>query len=72
METTMTLRVKAEDKALIKNFAKFYGLSTSDFIRKSVLERIEDEIDAQELKQAIAESDGVFYTVDEVKKELGI
>jgi uncharacterized protein (DUF1778 family) len=68
----MTLRIDSQDSALIKKFAKFNGLSISEFAREAMLEKIEDAADLAELRKAISEDDGTRYSIDEVAKELGI
>lgn len=73
-EVTVTVRMSAEDKALIADFAKTFGMSVSQFMRDCALERIEDEIDAQAYIAAKAEfdADPVTYSMDEVMKEFGL
>lgn len=70
--TTMTLRVNESDATLIRRYAQSEGLSISEFIREAIFEKIEDEADLEELRQAIAEDDGTRYTQDEVLRELGL
>ena len=55
--TTMTIRMDEEEKQLISDYAKVFGVSTSEFMRKSALERIEDELDLEDWKRAKAEFD---------------
>lgn len=43
--STISLRMNEEEGKLIKEFAKAKNVSVSTFIRTSVLEKIEDEID---------------------------
>ena len=69
--TTITLRIDEKDGELIKRFIQFKGLSVSDFARKAMLEKIEDEYDLQDLRKAMAEDDGTRYTMEQVKEELG-
>lgn len=69
---TMTLRLEDKDAELVRKYAKFEGKSISDFIRDAVFERIEDYEDLALVEAAIAEDDGTRYTLEEVKKELGI
>lgn len=38
---TLTIRINAEDKELIKKYAKFNNISVSDLLRKSVIEKVE-------------------------------
>jgi uncharacterized protein (DUF1778 family) len=69
---TMTIRISDEDKELIKAYAKVHGTSVAEVLRSSAIERIEDEFDLAELNEAIATSNGVFYTLDEVKARYGL
>ena len=68
--TTMTIRLAEEDKALIKAYAAIHGVSAAEVLRRSAIERIEDEFDLIELNTAIKESQGVFHTLDEVDTKL--
>jgi RHH-type rel operon transcriptional repressor/antitoxin RelB len=61
--TTMTIRMDEEEKQLISDYAKVFGVSTSEFMRKSALERIEDELDLEDWKRAKAEFDADPETV---------
>ena len=70
----ISLRVTQEESELIKSFAKLYGESVSEYIRRTVMERIEDEFDLQSYHAAKAEYDDnpVTYSTEEIAKELGI
>lgn len=46
----ISVRVSAEDKALFQKYAKMHGLSLSEFVRQTVMERIEDEYDLKILE----------------------
>ena len=63
---TMTIRLPEEEKRLISDYAQAFGTTVSELARRSIMERIEDEIDARDLMEAMAEDDGVRYTMDEV------
>lgn len=67
-----SLRLNEEETQLIRAFAELKGLSVSELIRQSVIERIEDEYDLQVYHKAIAEyqSNPLSYTHEEVKKML--
>ena len=52
---SITMRVSEEEKKLIQQFADFYGVSVSDFIRTAVIERIEDEYDIKAYNKAMEE-----------------
>ena len=42
---TVSLRLNDSDSQLIKAYAEMNGISVSELLRKSVLERIEDEFE---------------------------
>ena len=52
---SITMRVTEKEQALIKEFADLYGLNVSEYIRKVVMERIEDEFDLKAYEEAEAE-----------------
>jgi len=70
--TTLTIRLPEQDKSLIKSYAALHGRSVADVVRTSVLERIEDEFDLRELNEAIATSDGVFISHEEIMRKYGM
>jgi hypothetical protein len=55
-----------EEKRLISDYARVFGVSVSELARQSIMERIEDEIDTRELLEAIREDDGVRYSMEDV------
>ena len=71
---TISLELPDEDVALFKKYADIHNMSLSEFIRNTVLERIEDEYDLKVYKEAIEEfkKDPTTYTVQEMKKRLKI
>lgn len=71
---TISLRLNNEDTMLFKKYAEMNGISLSELVRQSVLERIEDEYDLAFYEKAMEEykKNPVTYTLDEVKKELGL
>ena len=71
---TISLRLNEADGALIRRYAEIHGLTVSEMIRQSVLERIEDEFDLQVYHAAKAtfDADPETFTLDEVEKELGL
>ncbi len=71
---TISLRLNDSDTILIKKYAEMKGLSVSDVIRQTVLERIEDEFDLSAYETAMAEyrANPVTYSLDDVEKELGL
>ena len=71
---SITLRLSDEDALLIGSYAELNGISVSELVRKAVIEKIEDEIDIELARKALAEyeADPVTYTHDEVGKMLGL
>ena len=47
----LSLRREKEDERLIREYARFYGMTVSEFLRKAAIERIEDEYDLNALKE---------------------
>jgi len=71
----ITLRVSEEEKEVLQRYADFTGVSLSEFIKTRVIESIEDEYDLkmiEEYEKNKKNHDTEFYTLDEVKKLLGI
>ncbi|SLM93307.1 type II toxin-antitoxin system RelB family antitoxin [Brachybacterium nesterenkovii] len=68
--STMTVRMSEQDAELVRRFAKFEGVTISDFARTAILERIEDSYDLHELREAIAQDSGDRYSIDEVLSDL--
>lgn len=71
---TITVRLSVEYEALLRDYCNQHEVSISNFIRQTVLERIEDEIDLDLYKRAIAahHADPVTYSLDEVERMLGV
>ena len=71
---TVSLRLNKEDEKLIKKYAEIKNMSLSELFRNALIEKIEDEYDLQCYKKAIKEykENPETYTLEEVKKELGI
>jgi hypothetical protein len=70
--TTMTIRLKEEEKSMIQAYARLNNTSAADVMRRLTLERIEEELDLRELEEAIANDDGVRYAHDEVMRMFGL
>lgn len=71
--SSLTIRLDEKERNLLKNYAEFYGISMASALKEAFFEKIEDEIDAEKIMQY--EKDGKneqSYTLDEVRKELGI
>lgn len=72
--TTISLRLNDEDNMLFKRYAEMHGISVSELVRQSVLEKIEDEYDLKAYEEAMEDfkKNPITYTLDEVEKELGL
>lgn len=68
--STMTIRLDLTEKELISDYAKTFGMSISEFVRESVLERIEDELDLRAWYEAKAEfdADPVVIPAEDIAK----
>ena len=64
--STMTIRMNEQDAELIRKFARFEGVTISDFAHAAILEKIEDSYDLQELREAIAQDSGERFSIDEI------
>lgn len=69
----ISLRVSDDEKRLIDNYTKVNDISISEFIRSTVIEKIEDEIDIKLYNQAMEEhlNNPQDIGFDEMMKELG-
>ncbi|BAG09221.1 type II toxin-antitoxin system RelB family antitoxin [Finegoldia magna] len=71
--TTITIRLSESDKELFTNVSKEKNMSLSNWIRESLLEKIEQEYGEKIVQDYLMNKENVrFYNDDEVKKELGI
>ena len=70
----ISLRLNESDTRLIKSYAALQGMSVSELVRTTVLERIEDEYDLKVYEKAMAEhkKNPVTFSLEEVEKELGL
>ena len=75
--TTISLRID-DDKKLIDQYVKVKHLNLSEFIRNTILEKIEDEMQMSEqfvkelLKAKEDAKNEKLFTLEEACKELGI
>lgn len=73
--STISLRVPDDELQIFKNFAKLHNWSLSDAIRKTMIEKIEDEYDLKVFEEYEKEkAEGTLETrpIEELWKELGI
>lgn len=73
MSVTFSMRMEAEEKQAIADFAKLKNQSMAEFMIEAALEKIEDELDLQTWYEAEAEyqRNPMTYSLDEVKEHLG-
>ena len=57
MGTTATLRLDETEKAIIQNYASSKGMTMSEFMKKVVLDYIEDEYDLKIYKEYLKEKE---------------
>lgn len=71
---TLSVRLSNEDSNLFKKYAEMNGISVSELVRRSVIEKIEDEYDLKLYEKAMAEykQNSKTYTHEEIGKELGL
>ena len=63
MGTTATLRLDETEKAIIQDYASSKGMTMSEFMKKVVLDYIEDEYDLKVYKEYLKEKEnGPFKT----------
>ena len=67
---TMTIRMDDNDAELVRKYARFEGVTLSDFARNAIMEKIEDAHDLQGLRDAIAHDTGERYSLDEILVDL--
>lgn len=68
----ISMRVSEKEKKAIQEFAQFYGMTVSEYMRKVIFEKIEDEYDLRAYEEAKAEfeKDPRTYTLKEVMEML--
>ena len=57
MGTTATLRLDETEKAIIQDYASSKGMTKSEFVKKVVLDYIEDEDDLKVYKEYLKEKE---------------
>lgn len=73
--STITIRLNEDEQRTFNEYAKLYDMPLSTLFKKTLEERIEDEIDMKMIKEYEEDvKNGNFevYTHDEVKKILGL
>ena len=63
-----------EEEALIESYRRLTGMTTSEIIRSSTIQRIEDELDLDMIREALSEhrSDPKTFTFEEEMERSGL
>ena len=71
---TISVRLSEEDIKLIRAYADLNNMTISELVRSAIMEKIEDEYDLKCYYEAMEEykKNPKTYTLEEVKKELGL
>lgn len=71
---SINIYINEQTSSEIEKCAALYGITAEEFVRRAIMERLEDEYDLQCAKEALAEyeKDPTTYTMEEVAKHLGI
>lgn len=67
----LTCRINDDYYNLFKEYAKTHGMTLTDFVVGTLLEKIEAEHDLAALLEALKNPNPMYYTMDEVREELG-
>lgn len=73
--STITIRLNEEEQKAFNEYAKFHGIPLSTLFKKSLEEKMEDEIDIKaisEYEENIKNNSAEIYDHDEVRKMLGL
>ncbi len=69
--SSISLRMDDRDSELIKKYAALHRTTVSEYVRNTVIERIEDEMDIGLFDKALKAMTKT-HSLDEVKAELGL
>lgn len=71
----VSLRVSEQEKKWMESYAKLHGVNLSDAIKTAFFEKLEEEYDLNIIREHETEKEKgnvEYYSLDEVKKELGL
>ena len=70
----ISLNLNEQDSVLFQKYAEQKNMSVAELIRAIVLEKIEEELDLKAYEKAMEEfrKNPVTYSLEDVKKELGL
>ena len=66
----ISVRINEEETKLLKSYCKIHGISMSEAYKQALLEKIEDEFDAEEMIKDIAKfnKNPQTHSLEEVRK----
>ena len=69
--TVMTIRLSEEEKAIFTKYAGVFNQNVSEFVRETVLRRIEDELDLKIWDQVMEEfeRDPITFSAEEIESK---
>ena len=70
--TTITVRLNEEETKAYEEFAKLNNMPLSTLLKKSLEEKMENELDMQAIKEYENEDSPEIYTHEDLKKSLGL
>lgn len=73
--STVTIRLNKEEAKVFSGYAKLYGMPLSTLFKKTLEEKIEDEIDMEvlrEYEEKVQDGCVKMYTHSDVEKILGL
>lgn len=70
----VSVRMNEEEAKLFKSYASIHNISLSEAYKKALLEKIEDEFDAKEFKEALEafQKNPITHSLEEVRKTNGL
>lgn len=71
---TISIRLSQAENDLIRDYAHMQGITVSELMRQTVLDRIEDELDIKLFEEAYEDfkKNPQTYTLEEAERELGL
>lgn len=72
VKMTISIRLSQAESDLIRPYAEMKGMTISELMKQTVLERIEDELDIKLFEEAYGDfnKNPRTYTIDEAEREL--
>lgn len=71
----ISVRTTEEERNMIKTYAEFFGMTLSEFVKTSAIEKIEDLLDLQaieEYEKSIKQGNNKIVAHDDILSEVGL